>query len=46
MTSPGIHVWKPDWRGIRTGVFKTLVLKGGGRGYLVCCIPVAEELDF
>lgn len=26
-------------------VFKTLVLKGVRRGYLVCCIPVAEELD-
>lgn len=26
-------------------VFKTLVLKGEKTGYLVCCIPVAEELD-
>jgi len=26
-------------------VFKTLVLKGEQKGYLVCCIPVAEELD-
>lgn len=26
-------------------VFKTLVLKGGKAGYLVCCIPAAEELD-
>lgn len=26
-------------------VFKTLVLKGEKRGYIVCCIPVAEELD-
>ena len=25
--------------------FKTLVLKGDRTGYLVCCIPVAEELD-
>ena len=25
--------------------FKTLVLKGEKAGYLVCCIPVAEELD-
>ena len=25
--------------------FKTLVLKGEKQGYLVCCIPVAEELD-
>lgn len=26
-------------------VYKTLVLKGEKTGYLVCCIPVAEELD-
>lgn len=26
-------------------VFKTLVLKGEKTGFLVCCIPVAEELD-
>lgn len=26
-------------------VFKTLVLKGEKNGYLVCCIPVNEELD-
>lgn len=26
-------------------VFKTLVLKGDKSGYIVCCIPVAEELD-
>ncbi len=26
-------------------VFKTLVLKGEKTGYLVCCVPVAEELD-
>lgn len=26
-------------------VFKTLVLKGEKLGYIVCCIPVAEELD-
>ena len=26
-------------------VFKTLVLKGDKTGYLVCCIPVSEELD-
>jgi len=26
-------------------VFKTLVLKGEQKGYIVCCIPVAEELD-
>ncbi len=26
-------------------VFKTLVLKGEKNGYVVCCIPVNEELD-
>lgn len=26
-------------------VFKTLVLKGEKKGYLVCCIPAAKELD-
>jgi len=26
-------------------VFKTLVLKGEQKSYVVCCIPVAEELD-
>lgn len=40
----GVHVAQqigedPD------AVFKTLVLKGEKTGYLVCCIPVAEELD-
>ena len=25
--------------------YKTLVLKGEKKGYLVCCIPVDEELD-
>lgn len=40
----GIHVAEtigqdPDM------VFKTLVLCGERSGYLVCCIPVAEELD-
>lgn len=40
----GIHVARqlgqdPD------SCFKTLVLKGERTGYLVCCIPVAEELD-
>lgn len=40
----GVHVAKqlgqdPD------SCFKTLVLKGEKSGYLVCCIPVAEELD-
>ncbi len=40
----GIHVaaqlgQEPD------SVFKTLVLKGEKSGYMVCCIPVSEELD-
>jgi Cys-tRNA(Pro)/Cys-tRNA(Cys) deacylase len=26
-------------------VFKTLVLQGASGAYMVCCIPVAEELD-
>ena len=26
-------------------MYKTLVLKGEKKGYLVCCIPVDEELD-
>lgn len=26
-------------------MYKTLVLKGDKKGYLVCCIPVDEELD-
>ena len=26
-------------------VFKTLVLQGSSGAYMVCCIPVAEELD-
>ena len=26
-------------------MYKTLVLKGDKNGYLVCCIPVDEELD-
>ena len=26
-------------------MYKTLVLKGEKNGYLVCCIPVDEELD-
>ena len=26
-------------------MFKTLVVKGERRGYLVCCIPCCEELD-
>lgn len=40
----GIHV--ADTIGAEYGsVFKTLVLKGLKTGYLVCCIPVDEELD-
>jgi Cys-tRNA(Pro)/Cys-tRNA(Cys) deacylase len=27
-------------------VFKTLVLQGSSGGHIVCCIPVAEMLDF
>ena len=35
-----------DAMGVDHGsVFKTLVLKGEKKGYLVCCIPVDEELD-
>ena len=26
-------------------MYKTLVLKGEKKGYVVCCIPVDEELD-
>lgn len=26
-------------------MYKTLVLKGEKKGYLVCCLPVDEELD-
>lgn len=40
----GVHVAKqlgqPEEQ-----VFKTLVVQGEKQGYLVCCIPVAEELD-
>ncbi|MBQ6833362.1 MAG: Cys-tRNA(Pro) deacylase [Lachnospiraceae bacterium] len=35
-----------DLLGVDHGsVFKTLVLKGERTGYLVCCIPVDDELD-
>ncbi|WP_124068098.1 Cys-tRNA(Pro) deacylase [Clostridium sp. E02] len=35
-----------DAMGVDHGsVFKTLVLKGEKIGYLVCCVPVDEELD-
>ena len=35
-----------DMMGVDHGsVFKTLVLKGEKKGYLVCCIPVDAELD-
>ena len=40
----GSHV--ADVLGVDHGsMFKTLVLKGEKTGYLVCCIPVDEELD-
>lgn len=29
----------------RDTMYKTLVLKGEKKGYLVCCLPVDEELD-
>lgn len=40
----GVHVAQSIGQDVDT-VFKTLVLKGERTGYLVCCIPVAEELD-
>lgn len=40
----GVHVAESIGQDVDT-VFKTLVLKGEKTGYLVCCIPVAEELD-
>lgn len=40
----GVHVAEALGQDVDT-VFKTLVLKGEKKGYLVCCIPVAEELD-
>lgn len=40
----GVHVAQTIGQDPDT-VFKTLVLKGERMGYLVCCIPVAEELD-
>lgn len=40
----GVHVAKVLGMDERM-LFKTLLLKGEKRGYLVCCIPVAEELD-
>ena len=40
----GIHVANQIGEDLDS-VFKTLVLKGEKRGFLVCCIPVAEELD-
>lgn len=40
----GVHVAQSIGQDVDT-VFKTLVLKGEKTGYLVCCIPVAEELD-
>lgn len=40
----GVHVAAVLGQDVDT-VFKTLVLKGEKTGYLVCCIPVDEELD-
>ena len=40
----GVHVAVQLGRPVEQ-VFKTLVLKGEKKGYIVCCIPVAEELD-
>lgn len=40
----GVHVAQSIGQDVDT-VFKTLVLKGEKTGFLVCCIPVAEELD-
>ena len=40
----GTHVAKQLDQSVKQ-VFKTLVLHGDKSGYLVCCIPVAEELD-
>lgn len=40
----GLHAAKMLGTGLDR-VFKTLVAKGEKRGYLVFCIPVAEELD-
>lgn len=40
----GVHVAESIGQDVDT-VFKTLVLKGEKTGYLVCCIPVVEELD-
>lgn len=40
----GVHVAKVLGMDDRM-LFKTLLLKGEKRGYLVYCIPVAEELD-
>ncbi len=40
----GVHVAEALGQPVEQ-VFKTLVLHGEKNGYLVCCIPVAEELD-
>lgn len=40
----GVHVAQAIGQDVDM-VFKTLVLKGEKTGFLVCCIPVAEELD-
>lgn len=40
----GVHVAESIGEDVDT-VYKTLVLRGEKTGFLVCCIPVAEELD-
>ena len=40
----GVHVAQVLGQPVEQ-VFKTLVLKGEKQGYMVCCIPVACELD-
>lgn len=40
----GVHVAQVLGQPVEQ-VFKTLVLKGEKQGYMVCCIPVAFELD-
>ncbi len=40
----GVHVANQLGQPVEQ-VFKTLVVQGEKRGYMVCCIPVAEELD-
>ena len=40
----GVHVANQLGQPVEQ-VFKTLVVQGEKQGYMVCCIPVAEELD-